>query len=80
MKKSNYQFVILIELYNFDFGCFAIRGKFEFQNVKILARLLRPQMILNEKLINYKVVVLIEIYYFSFSRFSIRGCLKILIF
>jgi hypothetical protein len=55
-------------------------NKFEFQNVKTLARLLGPQMISNEKLINYIVVVLIEIYNFSFGRFSVQGCLKILVF
>ena len=54
--------------------------KFEFQNIKTLARLLGPQMILNEKLINYKVVVLMEIYNFGFGRFSIRDCLKKLVF
>ena len=82
-KVINYKFVVLIKIYNFDFGCFAIRGrlkKFEFQNIKTSARLLEPQMILNEKLINYKVVVLIEIYNFGFGRFSIQGCLKILVF
>ena len=55
-------------------------GKFEFLNIKTIARLLGPQMISNEKLINYKVVVLIDIYNFGFSRFSIRSCLKNYVF
>jgi hypothetical protein len=82
-KVINYKFLVLIEIYNFDFGCFPIPGSFEnfeFQNIKILARLLGPQMISNEKLFNYKVVILIKIYNFGFGRFSIRGCLKILVF
>ena len=26
-KVINYKFVVLIEIYNFDFGCFVIRGR-----------------------------------------------------
>ena len=66
-KVINYKFVVLIEIYNFDFGCFAIRGCLTNLNFKTSARLLGSQMISNEKLINYKVVVLIEIYNFGFG-------------
>ena len=71
-KFINYKFVVLIEIHNFNFDCFAIQGRLivEFQNIKTSARLLGPQMISNEKLINYKVVVLIEIDNFGFGRFG----------
>ena len=30
----NYKFIILIEIYNFDFVCFAIRGRLKILNFK----------------------------------------------
>jgi hypothetical protein len=48
--------------------------------VGTLAIPLRPQIILNKKVINYKVIVLNEIHNFGFGRFSIQGRLKILNF
>ena len=33
-KVINYKFVVLIKIYNFDFGCFAIRGRLTNLNFK----------------------------------------------
>ena len=33
-KVINYKFIVLIEIYNFDFGCFAIRGRLTNLNFK----------------------------------------------
>ena len=35
-KVINYKFVVLIEIYNFDFGCFAVRGRLTNLNFKTL--------------------------------------------
>ena len=33
-KVINHKFVVLIEIYNFDFGCFAVQGRFTNLNFK----------------------------------------------
>jgi len=33
----NYKFIILTEIYNFDFGCFAIRGRLKILKIQITA-------------------------------------------
>jgi hypothetical protein len=33
-KVINYKFLVLIEIYNFDFGCFAIQGRLKILNFK----------------------------------------------
>jgi hypothetical protein len=68
--------VVVIEIYNFDVGGFAIRGRlknFNFKIIKTSAILSGPQMFSNQKVINYKVIRPIDIYNFGFGRFSIQG-------
>jgi hypothetical protein len=35
-KVINYKFIVLIEIYNFNFGCFAIQGRLPNLNFKTL--------------------------------------------
>jgi hypothetical protein len=74
-KVLNYKVVDIIEIYNFDFGHFSIRGYLKILNFKCEKLKNNFPWVDDFKWESYQIqsYKLLEIYNFGFDRFSIQG-------